>query len=675
MQERNIKPEFWHGGDYNPEQWLDRPDILEKDIEYFKLAKINTVSVGIFSWVCLEPSEGDFQFEWLAQIIDNLYVNGISVILATPTGSRPKWMADKYPEVLRVDENRQRNLYGARHNHCYTSPVYREKMQVMNAKLAKRFDNHPAVRMWHLSNEYGGECHCPLCQEEFRKWLQGRYASIEELNARWWTTFWSHRYSSFEQIESPSPRGENGTHALHLEWRRFVTARTSDFVLAEVKALRDAGATKEVTANLMYDFKDIDYNQFAKVIDVVSYDNYPTWHKEPESETATDSGLQFDIMRSLKKKPFLLMESCPSATNWQPISKLKKPGLLKAASLQSIAHGSDSVMYFQMRQGRGACEKFHGAVINHYGGSDTRVFKEVSEVGNALEALAELHGSQCLAEAAVIYDRNNDWAIRDAAGPRNKNMYYKECVDKSYRALRAQGINVDVIGLEAGFGDYRLVAAPMQYMFDEHFVDKVRAFVKAGGVFLMTYWSGIVDELDRCFLEGTPHGLVDVMGLRSMEIDSLYDWESNHARPLESASWKLKGTYECRNLCDLVKPTTAEVLMEYGEDFYQGMPAFTKNQYGQGCAYYVCADMEQDFYDEVYPQLVAQAGIEPIINNVPPEVEVTMRENDTSKYIFVQNFGDEKVAIAGLAKPSEVFYGPAGRSLEKYETLVLKQDK
>ena len=675
MDQKGTALKLWHGGDYNPEQWLDQPDILKKDIEYFKMAKINTVSVGIFSWASLEPTEGNYQLDWLAQIIDDLYANGISVILATPTGSRPKWMADKYPEVLRVSEDRHRNLYGARHNHCYTSPVYQEKMRMINMQLAQSFDRHPGVRMWHLSNEYGGECHCPLCQEEFRKWLQSRYSSIAELNERWCTTFWSHRYNSFAQVESPSSRGETGLHALNLEWKRFVTDRTSKFVLAEVQALRDAGAKKSVTANLMYDFKELDYNQFAKVIDVVSYDNYPTWHKEPESVTATDSGLQFDIMRSLKKQPFLLMESCPSATSWQPVSKLKQPGLLKAASLQSIAHGSDSVLYFQMRQSRGSCEKFHGAVIDHYGGSDTRVFKEVCEVGDALEALAEVQGSNCHAQAAVLYDRNNYWALEDASGPRNLDMHYKECVDKSYRALRSQGLNVDVIGLEHDFDDYRLVVAPMQYLFDEHFADKVRAFVEAGGIFLMTYWSGIVDKYDRCFQGGTPHGLMDVMGLRSMEIDGLYEGDFNLATPAKGAPWEVIGRHLCRNLCDLVETTTAEVLTEYQHDFYKGMPAFTQNQYGKGKAYYVCADMEQGFYDEIYLRLVAEADIKPVIKKIPFGVEVTTRDSETASYVFIQNFGDQKVKMAKPNETYEVFYGEQSMELKKYETIILKQDK
>ena len=173
---------FLHGADYNPEQWLDRPDILAKDIELMKEANCNVVSIGMFSWAMLEPVEGVYNFDWMANVIDRLYENGIYTILSTPSGARPNWLAQKYPEVLRVEKNRVRNLFGLRHNHCYTSPIYRDKVAQINGELAKRFANHPGVILWHLSNEYGGECHCPLCQEAFRNWLKEKYKTLEDFN-------------------------------------------------------------------------------------------------------------------------------------------------------------------------------------------------------------------------------------------------------------------------------------------------------------------------------------------------------------------------------------------------------------------------------------------------------------------------------------------------------------
>ena len=278
-----------HGGDYNPDQWLDRPDILERDAEMLAESGCNVVSLGIFAWSTLEPEEGVFRLDWMEQVIDRLYAKGIRVILATPSGARPKWLADKYPEVLRVDKARRRQLFGVRHNHCYTSPVYREKVRIINQKLAERFGNHPAVIMWHISNEYGGECHCPLCQAAFRDWLKEKYQTIGNLNSRWCTTFWSHTYQSFDDIESPSEIGETQLHALNLDWKRFVTHQTRDFMRWEIKAVRDAGSSLPVTANLMYYFDGLDYFKMAKDIDVVSWDTYPTWGKKEDIAIARDN--------------------------------------------------------------------------------------------------------------------------------------------------------------------------------------------------------------------------------------------------------------------------------------------------------------------------------------------------------------------------------------------------
>ena len=661
-----------HGGDYNPEQWLDRPDILEKDIEYFKKAKINTVSVGMFSWAMLEPEEGNYQFDWLEKVIDSLYAEGISTILSTPSGARPKWLSDKYPEVLRVNEKREKNLFGGRHNHCYTSPVYREKVAEIDRRLGEKFGKHPGVILWHISNEFGGECHCPLCQEKFREWLEKKYGMIENLNSRWCTTFWSHRYQNFSQIESPSSLGENELHALKLDWKRFVTEQTVDFMKAEIAALRETGTEIPVTTNLMYDYDGLDYKKFREDVDIISWDNYPGWHKKEEWLTATDAGMQHDLMRSIRKAPFLMMESCPSATNWKPINKLKKPGMLLAASLQAIAHGSDSVLYFQLRQSQGASEKFHGAVIDHYGKDDTRVFKEVTEVGESLEKLQEVTGAKNPAQVAVVYDWENRWAMEDAQGPRNKGLFYKETVEKSYYAFRKQGLNVDMIDMEQDLDGYKVVAAPMLYMFREGFEEKVRKYVENGGTFILTYWSGIVDSTDLCFLEGTPHGLMDVMGLRSTEIDGLYDGEYNRGVPVRGNELCLTKTYTCNHLCELVKTSTAQPLMTYETDFYAGMPALTVNLFGKGKAYHVCADFEQGFYDEVYRKIAKEAGVKRVVAHIPEGVEVCVRRNQDTDYVFVQNFNRQPVEVKLPVEQYPVWLGKYDGTIDRFGTVVLK---
>ena len=664
-----------HGGDYNPEQWLKRPDILEKDLDMLQESGCNTVSLGIFSWSMLEPEEGVFCFDWLEQIIDRLYERGISVILATPSGARPKWLADKYPEVLRVDDTRRRHLFGVRHNHCYTSPVYREKTAIINRKLSERFGKHPGVILWHISNEYGGECHCPLCQEAFRGWLRERYETIENLNESWCTSFWSHRYNSFDQIESPSSIGENQLHGLTLDWRRFVTHQTADFIRNEIRAVREGGSMLPTTANLMYYFRDVDYFKIAKEIDVVSWDTYPTWHKGEVLETAYDNGMCHDLMRSLKGKPFFQMESCPGATNWQGVSKLKRPGMLFAQSLQAIAHGGEGALYFQIRQSRGASEKFHGAVIDHYGGNDTRVFREVSQTGQTLKALSELAGTQVKSEIAMLYDWDSIWAMEDSQGPRNKGLHYHETLLKFYRGFRRQGMNVDFVDMTCSLDGYRVLAIPMGYMFKEGFAERVRAFVENGGTLITTYWSGIADDTDLCWLGGTPHGLMDVLGVRSTEIDALYDWEENRMVPAADNELGLKRTYTCKNLCDLVELRGAQPLMTYGSDFYEGYAALTVHAYGKGRAWYVAADGEKEFYEDFLAALLKQTGVSrPVPGEIPAGLELTVRQSESARYLIYQNFGEKAVRPALPQGAFTSLFGDAQEELAPYGLMVLRQD-
>lgn len=297
-------PVMLHGADYNPEQWLKYPEILREDIRLMKLANCNVMSVGIFSWVSLEPEEGVFTFDWLDSVLDSFAENGIYAFLATPSGARPAWMSEKYPEVLRVERNRVHNLHGFRHNHCFTSPVYREKTAILNAKLAERYSQHPAVIGWHISNEFGGECHCDLCQNAFRDWLKVKYNnSLDEVNHAWWATFWSHTYTSWTQIESPAPHGETQVHGLNLDWRRFVSERTIDFCQHEINVVRPHNPALPITTN-MHMIDGIDYRELAKILDVVSWDAYPEWHYTEDGDDArlaAWTAMHYDLMRSFKR--------------------------------------------------------------------------------------------------------------------------------------------------------------------------------------------------------------------------------------------------------------------------------------------------------------------------------------------------------------------------------------
>lgn len=637
-----------HGADYNPEQWENYPDIIEKDIAMMQQVKCNVMSVGIFSWAKLEPHEGEYDFAWLDSIIEKLYAAGIHIFLATPSGARPAWMSQKYPEVLRVGRNRVPALHGGRHNHCMSSPVYREKTMKINSLLAARYSHHPAVLGWHISNEYGGECHCRLCQERFRDWLKARYKTLDALNHAWWSTFWSHTYTDWSQIESPAPQGEVSIHGLNLDWRRFNTAQVTDFCQHEVAPLKAANAELPVTTNFMEYFYDYDYWQLAKAIDFISWDSYPMWHKEKdETQLACYTAMYHDMMRSLKSgKPFVLMESTPSTTNWQPTSKLKKPGMHILSSIQAVAHGADSVQYFQWRKSRGSVEKFHGAIIDHVGHLDTRVGREVTRLGEMLARLPEVVGCRTDARVAIIFDQQNRWALDDAEGPRNMGLEYEKTVNEHYRPFWEKGIAVDVIDAGGDLSRYALVIAPMLYMVREGFAERAEAFVAAGGHLVTTYWSGIVDETDLCHLGGFPGPLRKLLGIWAEEIDCLGEGERNLVQGLAGNAAGLQGPYQVRHLCELIHTESAQALATYRDDFYAGRPAVTVNRFGKGKAWHVASrndlPFQRDFFAGIIDELALPRAVE---GDFPPGVVATARTDGETAWVFVQNYTAQQQLI------------------------------
>ncbi|HWO53581.1 MAG TPA: beta-galactosidase [Paenibacillus cookii] len=672
---------FMHGADYNPDQWQHSPEVLEEDIRLMKLAKCNVMAVGIFAWAALEPEEGTFTFEWLDRVLDRFAANGIYAWLATPSGARPAWLSQRYPEVLRVSENRVRNLHGGRHNHCYTSPAYREKTRIINTKLAERYANHPAVVGWHISNEYGGDCHCDNCQEAFREWLKKRYGTLEALNRAWWTAFWSHTYTDWSQIESPAPHGEKMVHGHNLDWKRFVTDQTADFCRAEIAPLKAIRPDLPVTTNMMDWFEGLDYRKFADMLDVISWDAYPTWHDTQEpGKLAAWFSFNHDLFRSLKGgRPFMLMESTPSLTNWQPVSKLKRPGMHLLSSLQAVAHGSDTVQYFQWRKSRGSSEKFHGAVVDHVGHEHTRVFQDVAELGGLLETIAEVTGSGVPAETAIIADWDNRWAVKDAQGPLNRGIDYENTVMQHYRALWNMGVPVDVIGSEDDFSRYKLIVAPMMYLCTEQAGAALEAFVAGGGTLVATYWSGIVNESDLCHLGGFPGPLRQVLGIWSEEMDGLHEGERNEMVCLKDNALGLEGSYGLYDLCDLIHPEGARVLAEYGDDFYAGRPALTVHAYGEGKAYYLASRAKEPFYADFYARLIREAGVRQAIDTELPEgVTAQLRSDGGTDYVFVLNFsGRVQQVKLDSRQYTDVLSGETvkgGMELNKHGFRILKRN-
>ena len=626
-----------YGADYNPDQWLDTPQILSEDLRLMDLARLNSATVAIFSWASYEPEEGKYDFSWLDKVLDDLHAHGKKVILATPSGARPAWLAQKYPEVLRVEESGVRNEYGVRHNHCLTSPVYREKTRQINEILAERYGRHPALLAWHISNEYSGECHCELCQNAFRDFLREEYHNdIGELNFKWWNGFWAHQVTSFEQISSPKYRGESHVPALRLAWARFVSKQHISFLDNEIAGLRKFAPDVPVTTNFMRLYKGIDYAEMAGHLDFVSWDSYPDWTNGDNTGVAAGTAFCHDLFRSLKHKPFYMMESTPSVTNWKPVNVLPRSGVLELGAVQALAHGADSVQYFQWRKSRGGHEKFHGAVVDHEGSEHTRVFRDAARLGQVLERLSGVAGEMQKAGAAVIFDWENAWAAEGFCGYfENGRDYDGECI-KWYQALWEKNIPVDVVPSDADLSGYKLVIAPFLYMMKPGVPEKIRSYIENGGAFVSTYLFANVDRDDLCFLGGFPGGgLREVFGVWAEETDAIEDG----ARVLVEYHGK---TYEGDTVADVLHAEGAETLGVYGNRFYKGSPALTVNGFGKGKAYTAAFRASEAFVRAFVGDLIEETGLRPALPfAVCPGVSAVRRGND----LFLMNFTDEEKRI------------------------------
>lgn len=632
-------PKIFYGGDYNPEQWDEATH--QEDLRMFKIAGIDIATINVFSWAKNQPDEITYHFEWLDELIDSLYESGVYVCLATSTGAHPAWMATKYKDVLRVDRDGRKRKFGGRHNSCPNSPTYRLYSERIAGKLAERYQDHPAVLVWHVSNEYGGECYCDNCERAFRVWLKQRYQNLDNLNKAWNTAFWGHTFYDWDEIVLPSNLseewGERRTNfqGISLDYSRF----NSDSMLAcyqmEYDAIKRYIPDSVVTTNLMGFFKQLDYFKWAKHMDIVSWDSYPSL-TTPPSETAMAN----DLMRGLKDgMPFMLMEQTPSQQNWQPYNSLKRPGVMRLQSYQTVAHGADTVMFFQLRRSIGACEKYHGAVIEHAGHENTRVFREVTQLGQELAKLGDrILDSRVESKVAILFDWENWWAIEKSSGP-SVALNYVEQIHKYYAAFYRQNIQVDMISVDTDLSSYEVVVAPVLYMVKPGFANKLETFTKNGGTFVTTFFSGVVNENDLVTVGGYPGELRDLLGIWVEEIDALFPDQKNKMM-IKNTYGKLSGEYECGLLCDLLHTEGAEVIAEYGEDFYQGMPSLTRNVFGLGEAYYVASDPETSFLDGLVDKIAADKGIGPTLVT-PDGVEVSRRVKDGISYLFVLNFNKE----------------------------------
>ncbi len=630
-------PGIAYGGDYNPEQWPR--EIWDEDVRLMREARVDLVSVGIFSWALLEPEQGRFEFGWLDAVLDLLHDNGIRVDLATATASPPPWLSHRYPETMPVTVDGRRMWPGGRQAWCPSSPVFREQALALVEAVATRYGEHPAVVLWHVSNELGchnAHCYCDVSAAAFRRWLQRRYGDLDTLNAAWGTAFWSQRYGDWEQILPPrlAPTFPNPTQ--QLDFRRFSSDELLSYYDAERAVLQRIAPGIPVTTNFMVmrGFNAMDYRAWAPHQDVISNDHYLL---AADVDGHIELAYSADATRGLAGGgPWLLMEHSTSAVNWQPRNVAKLPGQLIRNSMQHVARGADGVCFFQWRASRAGAEKFHSGLVPH-AGTDTKVWREVVELGRMLDALDEVAGSRVTSEVAILTDWQAWWACELDSHPSN-DIRYLDQAHALHRALWETGVTADVVGPDADLTGYRLVLVPTLYLTTDEAAGRLREFVEAGGTALVTYFSGIVDVDDHVRLGGYPGAYRELLGVRAEEFFPLREGEKVRLDDGSAADlWT-----------EWLHTDGAEVLASYVDGPLPGVPAITRNTVGAGTAWYAATRLDAASTGRLMAGLLEEAGVAAPVR-APRGVEVVTRRADDVSYLFVINHttSDAELDVSG----------------------------
>ncbi|GAA4725814.1 beta-galactosidase [Pedococcus ginsenosidimutans] len=624
------------GGDYNPEQWPR--EVWSEDMELMREAGVSFVTLGVFSWSWLEPAKGEYDFAWLDDIMELLHANDIAVDLATATATPPPWLSQAHPEILPVDHEGHTLWPGSRQAWCPSSPVYRDYALALTTQLAQRYHDHPALAMWHVSNEYACHnipCYCDTCAAGFRVWLQRRHETLERLNDAWGTAFWSQRYTDWEQVLPPrlTTTFANPTHVL--DYKRFQSDTLLDFYRSEKAVLTELSPGVPVTTNFMTlaHFDHLDYHQWAAEQDVVSTDHYVVATLEdPQAELAFSG----DLTRGLAGgRPWMLMEHSTSAVNWQPVNPAKVPGGTLRDSLAHVARGADTLGFFQWRQSRSGSEKFHSALVPH-AGRDSARFREVVELGRVAKRLGEVLGSRVEADVAILWDYQAQWAASGPAMP-SSALGYARTPHAVHRRLRERGITADVVHPSADLTAYKVVVVPTLYLVSDEHASAVAAAAEAGAQVLVTFFSGISDEDDHVRLGGYPGAFRDLLGVR---VEEFFPLLAGDEVALEGGTGRLWS--------EDVTALDAQVLQRYTSGPLTGRPAVTRRATGRGAAWYLSTLLDDASLGALLEQVTSAAGVSPVVE-VPAGVEAVRRRGADGSWVFLVNDTDteQHVPVTG----------------------------
>ncbi|WEV75069.1 beta-galactosidase [Bifidobacterium sp. ESL0800] len=590
-----------YGGDYNPEQWPE--ETWDDDIRLMKEAGVNVVALAIFSWGRIQPDPQTWDFDWLDRIVEKLGKAGIAVNMSSATATAPMWLYQMHPEVLPLESDGTIVHPGSRQSWSPSSPVFRKYALSMCRKMAEHYKDNPYVVSWHVGNEYGWNNrhdYSPDSQYAFRQWCKARYGTIEAVNEAWGTAFWSQQVRSFDQIQLPMHPGDDVmiNPGLQLDFERFGSDALKDFFAAERDAIAEICPGKPLTTNFMVaaDQCVMDYADWSDEVDFVSNDQY----FEPGAKHL-DALLCGDaLVDSISLRlPWYLMEHSTSAVQWKPVNARKRGGELIRDALAHVAMGADAINFFQVRQSEAGSEAFHSAMIPH-AGEQTKIFREVCELGEALNTLSKagLQGSKVeQADTAILFDAQSQWATECKTLPTRK-LSHLDDVSTWYSAFLDAGHRADVVPLRGDFSGYTTIVLPTVLSLSDQQTQRIERFVARGGTVIVGYATGLVDEDFHVGLGGYPgagNGLLrKILGVSGEEFNILgsIDGEYDSVQLSNGAVSRLWQTV-IGSVADCVTVLASYQGDEAKDWELEGMPAITRNGYGKGRAYYIGCDLDR----------------------------------------------------------------------------------
>lgn len=621
------------GVDYYPEHW-DR-DLWEADADLMQQTGVKVVRIGEFAWCRMEPTEGQFDFTWLDEIISVFGRREIKVILCTPTNCPPLWFYEKYPEAVQTERDGRKTAIGIRGHRCLNHPDALRYSDRIVEVMTKRYAGNETVIAWQIDNELEANfCFCEHCIEKYRTWLKEKYGTLEAVNKAYGNNVWSGEYSSWEQIKPPYGSYPQAwlNPAFMLDYNRYASDSMIAYVNRQAEVIHRNCPRVPITTNVWFCTNMPNFYDEFRGLDFISYDNYPTTRLPDNSEECYSHAFHLDMMRGVKQKKFWIMEQLSGGLGcWAPMGRTTLPGMIKGYALQAFAHGADMVVHFRWRTAVSGAEMHWHGLIDHSNVPGRR-FHEFAELCKTAKELDEVRQTELRADVAILYSPENEYAFK--LQPQTNGMYYLEQIMQLHSALTTYGLNVDIIHESADLSRYNIVVAPEMYITDESVVKQLYNFAENGGTIIMTNRSGVKNHNNNCIMEPLPTVYRDLVGAYVEEYDPI-GYDSASIRFADGS------VYKCRQWCDVLCTETAEAIAFYDSEFYSGKPAITRNVYGKGVVYYVGTVGEKALYKRLIKDILEESQV-PYVEGLPDNVEITTRTSDDMTVRFIFNNTDKE---------------------------------